>query len=141
MTPIDTKELQDLRIKLFDATMRKTAADNEVKYLQGKISEILADDAKQRFGDKLSGDITFENEAGKFKASIGKTVKWDSAKLQSIAANMPWPEVVSFFKIDFSVPESNYKSAQTLRPELAGLLDEARSTKYGELTIKPVYED
>ena len=27
MTPIDTKELQDLRIKLFDATMRKTAAD------------------------------------------------------------------------------------------------------------------
>ena len=141
MTPIDTKELQDLRVKLFDATMRKTTADNEIKYLQGKINEILADDAKQRFGDKLSGDITFETEAGKFKASISKTVKWDSTKLQGIAANMPWQEVVSFFKIEFSVPEANYKSAQSLRPDLAALLDEARSTKYGELTIKPVAED
>lgn len=138
MNMSQTNELVELRGKLRSLNESKAVLDAEIKAVTARISEILHDEAKQRFGDKLAGDVTFETPAGKFKASIGKTVKWGSGKLQAIAATMSWQEANALFKIDFSVPEANYKAAHSMNPTLAAKLDEARSTKYGELVIKPV---
>lgn len=138
---MNNNELVALREKMREGLLQKALLDEEIKKIQSRISEILADEAKRQFGEKLAGDVTLDTDVGKFKASISKTVKWDNGKLQAIASTMPWGEAQSLFKIDFSVSEANYKAVQSMRPELAARLDEARSTKYGELTIKPVYED
>ena len=145
MNAFGSLPLVELRKKLDDAQARYAVAVAEIQPLQNEIDQLreaihnsLSDTAAKLFvsDGKMSGDVTISVDgAGKFKASISKTVKWDSAKLQSIAASMPWNEAISVFKIDFSVPEANYKAAQTMRPDLAEKLIEARTVKYGDLKI------
>lgn len=148
MNAFKTTPLAELRQKLDDAKARLSVAvsemqplQDEVNKLQEAISDALSDTAATLFANegKNAGDITINIDgAGKFKASISKSVKWDSAKLQNIAASMPWNEAVGLFKIDFSVPEANFKAAQSMKPELAEKLIEARTVKYGDLKIVAV---
>jgi len=145
MNAFGSVPLPELRKKLNNANERLAVAALAMQPIQAEISALneaihnsLLDTAKKAFlaGNKSAGDVTMTVDgAGKFKASISKTVKWDSAKLQGIAAGMSWNEANSVFKIDFSVSEANYKAAQTMKPELAEKLLAARSVKYGDLRI------
>lgn len=136
--------LHELR-KALDAAKKKLAVamaeiqplQDEVTAIEGAINKQLLDVAMQSFKnqDKLDGDLTLLTDAGKIKASISKTVKWDSAKLKTIASTMSWEEANGLFKIDFSVPEANYKAAQSLKPELAQQLQDARTVKRGDLKL------
>lgn len=110
---------------------------DEVMAIEAAIGKALEHQARNAFqaAGKIAGDITLTTEAGKVKASISKSVKWDTSKLQAIASSMSWAEARGVFKIDFSVPEANYKAAQTMRPELAAKLLDAREVKYGDLKL------
>lgn len=131
------QELDDRKAQLAVAMLEIKPLQDEIAAIQGEIEKQLFDVAMQSFKnqDKTSGDLTLLTDAGKVKASISKTVKWDSAKLQKIASGMSWAEAQGVFKIDFSVPEANYKAAQNLKPELAEKLLDARSVKYGDLKL------
>ena len=102
------------------------------------IVERLAEQAKNAMSAKTHGDVTLETPAGKFKASIDKTVKWDSTKLQNLAATLPWEKVIGIFKIDFSVPEAKYNALKDIEPMLAEKVEDARTVKYGDLKITPI---
>lgn len=127
-----------LRKLLAAAEQAKAIAAADIATIQGEITRRLSDDAKALFAkaDKASGDVTFETDDGKFKASIGKSVKWDSGQLQAIARQLPWEQVELLFDITFAVPEARYKAL--VDPALKAKLDDARTVKYGELSIKPV---
>lgn len=145
MNAFRTTPIAELRKKLDDAKAKYAVAVSAMQPLQDEINQIseaihdsLSDTAAKLFSEsgKPAGDVTMTIDgAGKFKASISKTVKWDSTKLQNIAASMPWNEAVGLFKIDFTVPEENFKAAQTMKPELAEKLLDARTVKYGDLKI------
>ena len=49
---------------------------------------------------------------------------------------MDWDTAQRIFKISFDVPEAIFKAIPD--PELVAKLTEARTVKYGELTIKPI---
>lgn len=148
MSTFGSTPLVELRKKLDDAQTRYSVAvaaiqplQDEINYLREAIHKSLSGTATKLFSEsgKSAGDITISVDgAGKFKASIGKTVRWDSSKLQSIAAGMSWSEASSIFKIDFSVPEVNFKAAKSMNPALAEKLIEARTVKYGDLKIVPI---
>lgn len=136
--------LAEMRTALDTAKEKLAVAMAEIKPLhdavmtiEAKISKALEHQARNAFqaAGKVAGDITLLTNAGKVKASISKSVKWDSTKLQAIASSMSWAEAQGVFKIDFSVPEANYKAAQTMRPELAAKLLDAREVKYGDLKL------
>jgi hypothetical protein len=122
--------------KLSLAELRKTLVVATITALQEELALRLTPEAAQMFAaaGKDAGDITFTTHGGlKFKASVSKTVKWDGAKLQAIAAEMEWPAVQRLFKIDFGVAESTYKAI--IDDGLRAKLDDARTTKLGDLKI------
>lgn len=131
------KQLDLAKEKLAVAMAEIAPLQTVVAGLEELINKALFDDAMQSYKNenKLSGDLTLLTDAGKIKASISKTVKWDSKKLQAIASTMSWAEAQGVFKIDFTVPEANYTAAQNLKPELAEKLLDARTVKYGDLKL------
>ena len=131
--------LSNLRTLLAAAERAKAVAVADIAAITAEITNRLSDTAAKLFekSNKISGDVTFETpDGGKFKASISKTVSWDNGRLQSIARQFPYEQVEMLFDIKFSVPEAKYKALTD--PELKAKLDEARTVKYGELSIKPV---
>lgn len=134
--------LAELRDHLLAAEARKATAVAEIGVLQEEISFRLSPEAAQLFAaaGKDAGDVTFTTHGGlKFKASVSKTVKWDNAKLQAIAATMEWPVAQRLFKIDFAVPEATFKAI--LDDELRKKLEDARTTKLGDLKITPITDN
>lgn len=83
--------------------------------------------------NKVSGEFTLEREGVKLKGAIGKTVKWDSAKLMAIASAMPWDEAARLFKIEFSMTETAFKGVP--EGELRAKLIDARTVAYSPLSI------
>jgi hypothetical protein len=55
-------------------------------------------------------------------------VKWDSKKLQAVAATMPWEKIEKVFKIEFSVPERTFKAIT--EDKLMELLKPARTVEF-----------
>ena len=88
------------------------------------------------------GSTTIEENDVKFVVEAKKEVKWDSAKLQNIAARMPWEMVESIFKIAFEITETSYKNCLNntksgmLDAQIMALIDDARTVQIGEAKIK-----
>lgn len=59
---------------------------------------------------KNDGEMTREFDGVRMTFAIKPKVKWDSKKLQAVAATMPWEKIEKVFKIEFSVPERTFKS-------------------------------
>lgn len=149
MNAFGTTPITELRAKLNDAKARQAEAVAEAAKVLGPLSEEIAAlnnaifaslEAQARSiyaaGGKAAGDVTMAIDgAGKFKASISKTVSWDNDRLKAVAAKLPWEKTVALFKIDFSVPEAKFSALKDVDPELAGQLTEARTVKYGDLKI------
>lgn len=112
-----------------------------LQQIDDRITDVLSDNAFKimEAAGKNSGDVTMTLADGtKYKASVSKTVKWDSDALKEGAKDFTWDEVRSMFKIDFSVPEANYQALQKLKPELAEKVAAARTVKYGDIKIIPI---
>lgn len=109
----------------------------EIALAKDTLTNMYADAADSLFKlqDKQSGDITFVDQNLKLKASISKTIKWDSAKLRAIASVLDWPTVEKLFDIEFSVPEARFNALTD--DKLRAQLVDARTVKYGALTITP----
>lgn len=91
----------------------------------------VSDALKQE--NKQHGQHTFNVDGIKMTGEIKATVKWDSSALEKIAASLPWETVSRVFKIDFAVPEKNYKGITDQK--LLDRLNEARTVKYSEPKI------
>lgn len=117
----------------------KASITAQIAALQEELGFRLSPEAAQLFAaaGKDAGDVTFTTHGGlKFKASVSKTVKWDGEKLKAIAATMEWPAVQRLFKVDFAVPEATFKAI--LDDDLRKKLEDARTTKLGDLKITPI---
>lgn len=92
--------------------------------------------------NETGGSTTVTEHGAKFTMEMEKKVKWDSKKLQAIAAKLPWAQVEAVFKISFEVTEAVYKSLVTnanagLFPkETLALIDDARTVEISEAKIK-----
>lgn len=127
-------------------TAKKNAAawNAEYKRLNDELTIVIdpATYIKQAGKDKSGGAATFEIGGVKFNAEAEKKVKWDSKKLQNLAAKLDWKVVVSIFKITFEVSETSYKNVVTsvsagLIPEaILEEINEARTVKIEEAKIK-----
>lgn len=112
-----------------------------LQQIDDRITDVLSDNAFKimEAAGKNSGDVTMTLADGtRYKASVSKTVKYDSDYLFQLASTIPWDEARSIFKIDFSVPEANYQALQKLKPELAEKVAAARTVKYGDIKIIPI---
>lgn len=141
--PIDIKKLTlpQLRDAIAQAEQWKVDVAARLSALQNELCERVSSEARQLFAaaGKQAGDVTFTTADGvKLKASISKTVKWDNAQLQAIASSMDWAMAQRVFDISFKVPESTFKAIPD--PKLVAKLEAARTVKYGDLTIKPVFD-
>ena len=99
--------------------------------LRRRYEPVLRDALAQQ--DKQYGQHTFESDGVKLTAEVKATVKWDSDKLEKIAANLPWETVSRVFKIEFSVPEKNFKTIND--SSLVDKLVEARTVKYSDAKV------
>jgi hypothetical protein len=122
------------------AKRRMAIARDEIAYFETELTARYAGAKEAYFQDRLSGDHSFTGTSGlRLKASISKTVKWDSEKLKAIAAKMPWDLANEVFEIEFSVPEARYQNMTdaALKHTLTG----ARTTKYGDLKVTVVSDN
>lgn len=79
------------------------------------------------------GQHTAEIDGLKLTFKISQRVDWDSDVLESIANTLPWEQVRRIMKIEFSVPEKNFKALE--ENELKDRLMDARTVKYGNPTV------
>lgn len=141
VTNLKSLSIVQLRDAITNAESRKARASAELVLLHAEIEDRFREQANAMFSaaGKNSGDLTITTASGmKFKASISKTVKWDSTKLREIASTMEWPVVQRLFKMDFSVPEATFKAIPD--EALLAKITDARTVQYGSLTIKPINE-
>lgn len=79
------------------------------------------------------GQHSTEIDGVKLTFKISQRVDWDSNVLESIANTLPWEQVRRIMKIEFSVPEKNFKALE--ENELKDRLMDARTVKYGNPTV------
>jgi len=130
--------IPELREYIAGLAGRQAALKQCFEEAQDELASRVSNEAAALFAkaDKTSGDVTFEADGVKLKASVSKSVKWDNAQLQAIAAGMDWDTAQRIFKISFEVPEATFKAIPD--PELVAKLEAARTVKYGDMTIKPI---
>jgi hypothetical protein len=63
-----------------------------------------------KLAGKTDGEMTREFDGVRMTFAMKPKVKWDSKKLQAVAATMPWEKIEKVFKIEFSVPERTFKA-------------------------------
>lgn len=125
-------------------------ANAEAFEVQAEIERRCVPLAQRAFddADKVSGQMTIDTaEAGfRVEAKIGKTVAWDSGKLQAIgeglltSGKLNWTAFTKLFTVTFKVPEKVYGSL--LDEDLRKQLDTARTVKYDEAPrVRLVKED
>jgi len=127
--------IRALGSEIVTARAALAAAKGRLDELETAFTAALVGEAAAEFNEagKSEGDITFRANGVKVKATVPKTVKWDSAKLQAIAAEMPWSTVERLFDIKFGMKESTYKAIPD--EALLAKVNEARTTKVGELKV------
>jgi hypothetical protein len=113
---------------IIDGRIALASSKRALEMLETVMQERQAATAAHLLADtgKPDGSLTFTRDGMKFKAEINKTVKWDNAKLQAIAATMPWAMVERLFDIKFSVPELKFKAI--IDADMLAKLTEARTT-------------
>jgi hypothetical protein len=79
------------------------------------------------------GQHSTEIDGVKLTFKISQRVDWDSNVLESIANTLPWEQVRRIMKIEFSVPEKNFKALED--NELKDRLMDARTVKYGNPSV------
>jgi hypothetical protein len=85
---------------------------------------------------KMHGTVNLGTGEGfKVQADVSRTVKYDSEKLKSIAATLPWEKVSKLFKITFEVPEKTYTALAAVDPDLYEKIEEARQVRYGDMKL------
>lgn len=138
MTDISKLSVSELNTILGNLKESEATIKERIKAVTDELASRVSNEAAALFQaqGKTSGDVTFVVDGVKLKASVSKTVKWDSDKLKAIASAMPWEAAHRIFDIDFKVPEATFKAIPD--PELVAKLEEARTVKYGEMTIKPI---
>lgn len=99
--------------------------------LRNRFEPVLREALAQQ--DKQYGQHTFDADGVKLTAEVKATVKWDSAALEKIASNLPWETVSRVFKIEFSVPEKNFKAIND--QALLDKLVDARTVKYSDAKV------
>jgi hypothetical protein len=116
-----------------DAFMKKAKAD--LADLNGRIKEVAAPLVARAYerDAKAEGTVRFTADNHTFKCEVGKTVKWDSAMLQGIASQMVPAAAALLFKIEYSVPEAQFKAIND--DVLSRSLLQARTVKYGDPKI------
>jgi hypothetical protein len=132
---IEAMSDQDLAREIQEARAALANEKTLLAMMEGEMSrrqETLAADVLRAAGKEV-GTLSFALEGMKFKAEVAKKVEWDSEKLKGIAATLPWAAVNRLFDIKFSVPERTYAAVHD--PELLAKLDEARTTKIGDLKV------
>lgn len=138
---MNIEHLRALREQRMDIVASIEERKAILQQIDDKISDVLSDIAYKAMeaAGKNSGDVTITPFDGlRFKASVSKTVKYDTEKLMRLASTMPGQKVTQLFKIDFSVSEESYKALQKFEPELAAKIEEARTVKYGAMKIIPI---
>jgi len=118
----------------------------EQKRIDSELASIIepAEIAKAAGKDKTGGSKTVEMYGGKFTVDVEKKVSWDSAKLQAVAASLPWEMVEAIFKIKFEISETKYKDlvenskGGMFDPEVLKKINDARTVEIGEAKIKAV---
>jgi hypothetical protein len=129
MTLADLREAVAAQNAIIDSAKEKLDGINTE--LRRRFEAVLRTSLEQQ--DKLSGQHTFEVDGFKLTGEVKATYKWDSAALEKVARTMPHQTVERLFKIEFSIPEKNYKSI-TDQP-LLDRLDSARTVKYSDPKI------
>jgi hypothetical protein len=89
--------------------------------------------AELKAAGKHDGEMTREIDGVRMTFAIKPKVKWDSKKLQAVAATMPWEKIEKVFKIEFSVPERTYKSIT--EDALMAAIVPARTVEYSNPKI------
>ena len=77
---------------------------------------------------KVDGEATREFDGVRMTYAMKAKVKWDSSKLQEVAATLDPALVYKVFKIEFSVPERTFKAMTD--DKLVKQLTEARTVEY-----------
>lgn len=131
-------------------TDRTKAKENESGWkaertrIDGAIAEIIQPEEVLKLHGKMEngGSKTVIMDGGKFTLKAEKTVKWDSDKLQNLAATLPWATVAALFKIKFEVTEAKYADIKTnteaglLDPSILAAINAARTVTIGEAKIE-----
>lgn len=119
-----------LRAEVADIQAIIKEIDGEVsRRYEARVQEALAASGKE------TGQVTFRSDTGeKLQGEVKKTVKWDSSKLQAVAASLPWEMVQRVFDVKFSVPEKTYSALtdESLRKRI----EEARTVEHKPQPIK-----
>jgi hypothetical protein len=111
------------------------AAKRAVSDLNERIKSVAAPlllNGYERAG-KHDGTIRFVSGNHQFKCEVGKRVTWDSGLLAALAAQMDPREAALLFKVDYSVPEAQFKGITDTA--LRHNLTQARTVKYAEPKI------
>lgn len=141
--PIEQVPLDILMAMQTAATDRLERAKSSQAIVVAEVARRFADSAKSELqqAGKTHGSITLPLQDGlAAKADVRQTVDWDSDKLMEIAKTMPWDRVTAMFKIKFSISETVYKGLAAASPETRKAVDEARTVKFSEPSIKLVRE-
>lgn len=109
-----------------------------------QLAEVVKPEGHLKAAGKLEtgGSTTVEDSGGKFTFEAAKSVKWDSDKLQNIAAGLKWNMVISLFKIKFEMTETQYKNlvsnvqAGVIDQSILDAVNDARTVNIGEAKIK-----
>jgi hypothetical protein len=130
MDYIKTKTTSDLR--------KMVAEINEVSALHKATIEAIYAELLERYGKtfqnelaeagKQDGEMTRDIDGQRLTFAIKAKVKWDSSKLQEVAATLDPALVYKVFKIEFSVPERTFKAMTD--DKLVMQLTEARTVEY-----------
>ena len=131
--------IQDLLEKKAQAKTNIKAWKIVEKDIDASIADIINPEAILREADKLEdgGSKSIEMHGAKFSVEAKKTVKWDSAKLQAVAAQMDWPTVSALFDITFKMKEKTFEASQGLMdPSVMNQIKDARAVTIGEPSIK-----
>lgn len=124
-----SSERQALRDVMAGTGQELADIQDEITRRFSAAGALALDDAGKDYG-------TATSEVGlgyKIKAEIKQTVKWDSAVLQVIAADMSWNSIQHWFKIAFSMPEAQFKAIEP--GPFKDAIIAARTTKLAPLSI------
>jgi hypothetical protein len=120
--PLDNHSVTELLLRrneesaVIEMARRRIAAVNDE--IERRYKNVMADNLVALGKDHGTLNQTLEGGAVEVKFVRSKKVKWDGAKLMSIASTLPWDRASAIFKIDFSMPEKIYSALAGVDPDL-----------------------